>query len=477
MYDFLLIYAASDIVGHNVREMAAYLNRNGISTKLLFLAKEYWETLEDGEVSSIVDFAREVRLIGVSFFSNHLSVSRCVTEHLREELETPVLWGGVHPTLRPRECAGIADAVCVGEGEYALMDLFAENKGADKFSIRHPIAGLCWKEDGKFIEHGFGAFLQNLDDLPAQDFFSEMSFALTDGKVSPIPRESIKAYFNGRVAMLASRGCAFSCTFCINNFLNENSNKPKIRRKSVDHVIGEIASYIKEWPEISLVRLNDDAFISHPRSWMRKFCERYKREIGLPLDVSGVNPIHLREDKLAMLVDAGLKTLRMGIQTGSENARLAYKRKETDEILREKFAILSKHDIRVRLDFILDNPFESDEQRVESLRFIAAIPIRDVRLNFYSLTFYPGTELYDRAVAEGIITDEEMYLSTTDTKQPAATYLNALNYYLGIRRRPGIWLRLLLSGFIRKSPLTALVRKYFIWRYPFSEPRYFTFKG
>ena len=76
MYDFILINAASDIVGCNVRGMAAYLNKHGINTKLLFLAKEYWETFEDGELSSIVDFARGARLIGIS---------RCLTEHLVEQ--------------------------------------------------------------------------------------------------------------------------------------------------------------------------------------------------------------------------------------------------------------------------------------------------------------------------------------------------------------------------------------------------------
>ena len=480
MYDFLLIYVASDIVGNNVRGITAYLNKNGINTKLLFLAKEYWETLEDGELSSIVDFARETRLIGVSLFSNYLSLSRCVTGHLRKELETPILWGGVHPTLRPKECAGIADAVCVGEGENALLELFVTNKWANKFSIHHPIAGLCWKEDCNFIEHGFGSILENLNDIPGQDLFSDKAFVLINGQVTPLEREYIttSAYFiNGRVSLLASRGCPFSCTFCNNSFLNENSNKPKVRRQSVDHVIDQITSNIREWPEIKLVRFNDDAFISLPKMWMEQFCENYKRDIGLPLDVAGVNPIQLSEEKLSLLVDVGLKTLRMGIQTGSEKARLAYKRKETNKILIEKFAILSRYDIKVRLDFILDNPFETDEERIESLRFINLIPLRKVQLNFYSLTFLPGTKLYDRAVLEGIITDEERYLSQTDTKQPAKSYINALNYYLGMRCRPKIWLDILLSGFVRNSPLTMILRKYFIWRYPFAEPRYSAFSS
>ena len=55
---------------------------------------------------------------------------------------------------------------CVGEGENALLELFVANKAADKFSIHYPIAGLCWKKDGNFIDHGFSALLENLDDIP-----------------------------------------------------------------------------------------------------------------------------------------------------------------------------------------------------------------------------------------------------------------------------------------------------------------------
>lgn len=38
--------------------------------------------------------------------------------------KTPIIWGGIHPTIRPDECFEYADMVCVGDGEDALKPFF-----------------------------------------------------------------------------------------------------------------------------------------------------------------------------------------------------------------------------------------------------------------------------------------------------------------------------------------------------------------
>jgi len=473
MCDFLLIYVASDLVGVSVRELTAYLDSKNINTKLLFLAKEYWEEISEKEMESIIKFARGARLIGLSFFSNHLNMARFVTEQIRSKLDTPVILGGVHPTIRPRQCLLFAKYVCVGEGENLIVKIFEINQGQQKISLQHDIPGLWRNENGEIIERGFSEYLADLDDLPAQNLFSEKASVIRNGEVTTIPKQILKNYLRGRVSILASRGCPFNCTFCINNFLNSNSGSPKIRRKSVKHLVDEISAYLKEWPEINLVRFCDDAFISLPMPWMVEFCDIYKKQIGVPIDVAGVNPNHLREDKLALLVGACLKTLRMGIQAGSESSRLDYKRRETNKSILELIKTLSRYDLKVRLDFILDNPFEKLTDQIKSLFFINSIPLH-CKLNFFSLTFYPGTEIYDRAVNEGLINDEEEYLSTHESKQLKLTYINALNFYLSLRRRPNIILKLLTSKFIFHSPHAQIFRTYFVKKYPSPEIRYLT---
>ncbi len=54
--------------------------------------------------------------------------------------------------------------------------------------------------------------------------------------------------------------------------------------------------------------------------------ELYKKEVNMPFAVFGIIPNYVKEDKIALLVDAGMNRVRMGIQSGSENILEFYKR-------------------------------------------------------------------------------------------------------------------------------------------------------
>ena len=45
-------------------------------------------------------------------------------------------------------------------------------------------------------------------------------------------------------------------------------------------------------------------------------------------------------------------------------------------------------------DFIIDNPYETDEDIIKTLRLILTLP-RPYGIMVFSLAFYPGSELYD----------------------------------------------------------------------------------
>jgi len=99
------------------------------------------------------------------------------------------------------------------------------------------------------------------------------------------------------------------------------------------------------------------------------------------------------EEKIALLVDAGMKRVRMGIQTGSiETLHKVYKRPGSQEQLARAVSILSKFTDKIdppSYDFIVDNPWENDEERYKTLEFLVNIP-RPFTLLTFSLTYYPG---------------------------------------------------------------------------------------
>ena len=61
--------------------------------------------------------------------------------------------------------------------------------------------------------------------------------------------------------------------------------------------------------------------------------------------------------------------------------------------------------LRARYDFIFDNPYENREDQRETARLILQLP-KPYIFQPFSLTFYPGTELFERAKKDGKIFDE-----------------------------------------------------------------------
>ena len=84
---------------------------------------------------------------------------------------TPVVWGGVHPTLLPFQTivAPYIDYIVVGEGEHTFLELLRHLE--DKTDIG-AIPGVCYlgKEDGKPAYTGDRPFIDNLDTLPDPDW-------------------------------------------------------------------------------------------------------------------------------------------------------------------------------------------------------------------------------------------------------------------------------------------------------------------
>jgi radical SAM superfamily enzyme YgiQ (UPF0313 family) len=65
-----------------------------------------------------------------------------------------IVWGGIHPTIRPEESLDHADMVCIGEGEETIVEL------ADKIQNKqyyYDIKGMGFNNKGKKIVNGLRA--------------------------------------------------------------------------------------------------------------------------------------------------------------------------------------------------------------------------------------------------------------------------------------------------------------------------------
>lgn len=116
-------------------------------------------------------------------------------------------------------------------------------------------------------------------------------------------------------------------------------------------------------------------------------------------------------------------------------------------------------------DFIVDTPSETDSDKIETLRLISRIP-KPYRLGIYALVLLPGTRLYIKAMADGIIKDEirEVYEKHFFIREP--NYLNLSILVAQNIRFPGHLLRFLVCPSVFKlfnsRVMQPVIRRFYI---------------
>lgn len=426
----VLISTYSDIHAFGIRTLSACLKREeGCDVQLIFLPRPFTSRHKDETLNEIVKLSEKADLIGISLMTIFFDNAVQITQNLKENLSIPIVWGGIHPTVQPAECLDYADVACIGEGEETFVELARNIKDGQDF---HNVQGICFKDKGKIVTNKLRPLIQNLDSVPFPDYDYESHYTLSDGCIRKIDADLLKKQM-GVIAIyrtLPTRGCPYGCTYCCNNKLNKMFPKP-IRKRSVDNVIKELMIAKNRLPFIELIAFESDSFFVYRNEEIMDFAKKYKENIGIPLQITGVTPDITRE-KLEPLVDAGLISVRMGIQTGAERTKKLYKRHHSNQKVEKAVRLINEFKDKIRLpgyDIILDNPWETEDDLIETLMLLTKLPT-PYRLLLYSLTFYPGTELYELAKKDGIVKDDLNDVYRKDFGYCKKTYLNKLFFLL-----------------------------------------------
>lgn len=344
-------------------------------------------------------------LIGVSCMTNTYPQFKRLVSRLKK-LNIPLLAGGVHPTVKPEECLEDVDYVCVSEGEEAIVEL--ANYLSSKKKHKKPILkNIYYKYNNKIIKNPL-SLVKDLNTLPVPQFDFNKILYYHNHDLVRINPEIIKKYYSHYFYIMTSRGCPYQCTYCLNNCLIKiNKEAVRIRRRNTDHIIKELKIVKKLFGDKIIVGIVDDDFCSKPNDEMIEFCKRYKKEVGLRF-FCATTPTSMNKEKIEALLDAGLIRLEMGIQSINDNInKEVFHRYALKANVVKAVKLLEKYRNRVELcfDFILDNPWETEETILESLEFVLSLK-QPVSVLIFSLTLYPGTSLHDRGLKEGIIKNE-----------------------------------------------------------------------
>lgn len=423
-----LISPLPDLYCYGLRMISASLKKEGHDVQMLFLTRTYTRPYDQRTMDDTVELCRSSDLVGMTVFTNFFDNVAQVTRSLKRAYNTPVIWGGIHATVRPAECLEYADFACVGEGEHSIVDLTRKMASGDCTSV----PGIWCKRGEKVIQNPQRPLPTELDDLPFQDIDYRTHYILrSNGAVERMDERALRLQVKTFMTM-ATRGCPFKCTYCCNStFHRIFPNQKSVRKRSVDNLIRELVEAKWRLPFVNRVLFEDDAFFVHSVATLEEFGRRFRSEVGLPLVIGGATPVTVRRDKLKVLVEAGLTHIRMGIETGSERTMKSYARKMTNEQSENAARIINEFRDRIpwpTYDIIVDNPFEKDQDSIDTLMLLSKLPL-PYRLSLFSMDFFPGSDLYNRAKQEGLIQDDrDAYRKSIRSFR--RTYFNRLFFLL-----------------------------------------------
>ncbi len=438
-----LISPFGDIGTLAIRQVSAVLKAAGHDVRMIFLTRERYGTAdfllpyEPHVLDGVVELCADAELIGITTMTNYVPSAIQLTRALKAGLPVvPVIWGGIHATSRPQECLEHADIAAIGEVDESLPVLVdALARGEDGAGC----PGFHVRRGDEIIEGPVAPPPPDLDALPDADWDLEDDHALVWGELRRVDHDTmiermwvtggglIEDFGGPTFRLMASRGCLYNCSFCCNNSYRQIfGGKWKVRERSLDRIMAEVNRAVARFPELRGIVFADDLFLGGRSDGIQPFARAYRDQVGLPFFCL-YSPAQITAENMAVLVPAGLSVMEIGVQSGSKEISKSYHRMAFHRQLGRVAEVVAAYSDRLkpRYDFITDNPYETLEDLVETLRLVETLP-KPNHLALFSLTLFPGTEIHQRAAADGLIDQDGRAVRNKYYMAKAATTVNLL---------------------------------------------------
>jgi anaerobic magnesium-protoporphyrin IX monomethyl ester cyclase len=324
-------------------------------------------------------------LVGLTAFTMEIeSAIKCceVTKSYNKQIVTVI--GGPHATCEPEEVLSNShvDFIFQGESEAAFCEFIQNLKNKKDF---HRISNIGYKEDGQVMLNEVKSN-DDLDELPFPDY--ELM------KFERYPKTyKMKYYPSG--PLIASRGCPFLCAFCS---AGKISGK-RFRARSPKNIINEI-KFFKERYKIKEFEIWDDNF-TLDRERTEEFCDLLMEgDVNLPWWCpNGLRAETLDEELIKKMKKAGLYSIAIGIESGSERIQRDMKKNLDFDKVKEIVRLGNKYRIRMEGFFILGYPTETKEDILKTIKLLKELPLKRASI----LLFQPlvGSEIYNSLKSEG----------------------------------------------------------------------------
>ena len=418
----VLISFGANVFNFSVNSMAAYLRELGYNTNIIQCIPinstddTAYGKLSKEQLEILAHNCKNALIIGISIVTTqYLNLAIQVNDCLKTATSSTIVWGGVPVICDHEFYLRYTDYICVSEGEYFLEELLKHIKQNKPIET---VKGIAYRDSENKIIVNPAIPLVDINSIPLSLFNIDNHFILKNSLTSL--RDDLSPLINQSLAkgyrIFSIRGCPFRCSFCSNNQLSRVlKGIKKLRKLKNDMVIKELLEAKKMIPGLNKITFSEDDFFSRSEGELSDLLSKLREKINLPINISAtIKNISEKKIELMQNFSIELESIKIGLQTGSERVnREIYKRPFIKDEYLDKLEMLAKRNIPVVMDVISDNPYENLEDLNEKLEFFIDLStrlskIKDVWKNLmyldHKLMFYPGTDLYNMAIKDGIIT-------------------------------------------------------------------------
>jgi len=292
-----------------------------------------------------------------------------------------VIMGGAHATFGYAQLlrgGSPVDCVVLGEGEQTLLEIV---RHCDEGTSWQDVKGIAYLSNGEIVCTSPRAPLNNLDDLPMAAGFLEQSI----GVDIPLQSEFI----------LTARGCPSACHFCSSPKFWQR----KVRFRSPARIVEEMM-FIRDRYGLIYFSLRDDTFTAD-RARTIEFCRLLtERRTGILWNCqSRVNA--LDEELLVWMKRAGCECIQLGVESGSPRILSLLGKTITPAQVERAAGLIRQVGINLSIYLITDVPGETEDDMRQTIELIKRIRPDDGYVS--PLAYFPGTRMFEEAVAAGHI--------------------------------------------------------------------------
>ena len=269
--------------------------------------------------------------------------------------------------------------VMVGEGEETFKELAGYYVEKNPQDLKN-MTGICYRDGDQIIHNGW----RQIMDL------SSIPFIYKD----------LSEFKNRIIYYESSRGCPFSCSYCL------SSIDKKLRFRPLDTVKKELAFFLEQRvPQVKFVDRTFNCKKSHAMAIWQFICDHDNGVTNFHFEIAADI---LDEEEIALLktMRPGLVQLEIGVQTANPDTIHSINRKmDLARVAQVTEKIRQFHNIHQHLDLIAGLPLEDYESFGHSFDVVYQMKPSQLQLGF--LKVLKGSPMQAQASQYGILSQAE----------------------------------------------------------------------